>query len=267
VTIVDISELDTFVRDSLFNVRKGIANSRNATQSNPLLGVMVDLPDKIDFEIFVTSAYQSLNRISSSLESRNDRDNVTSQNNTGNLSSDVERSSSSEQASDFSQGSGNEGDKRSGSGTEEDIKQGNETTTDTRSGIGTETGTKNGNGSETDSKSDNGSEVGTKNGSGSETDTKGGSGTETDTKNGGGTETENKEGSRIELDTKKGSASENEDKKGIGKKNDTRYSRQLELHKEANDRASWSFDEEDGTWGFQGQISTPTLRGGPSCQC
>ena len=72
MTIVDLSELDTFIRDSLYEVRRGIANSRNATQANPLLGVMVDLPDKVDFEIMVTSSYQALSRQSKSDEYRND---------------------------------------------------------------------------------------------------------------------------------------------------------------------------------------------------
>ena len=197
MTIVDISELDTFVRDSLFNVRKGIANSRNTTQSNPLLGVMVDLPDKIDFEIIVTSAYQSLNRISSSIESRNDRDSEVSQGNKGDFSSDNERSSSSETTLDSSLGSG------------------------------------------------------------TETETKGGSGNEVDTKDGLGIETEIKNGVGVETDVKNGD----------GIKNNLNTSKQGEIHKESNDRASRTFDEEEGSWGGQGQISTPSFLGGQSCNC
>jgi len=216
VTIVDLSELDTFVRDSLFNVRKGIANSRNATQSNPLLGVMVDLPDKIDFEIIVTSGYQSLNRISSSLESRRDEDKVASQNNTATQSSDNELSSSSEAASDSSLGSGNESDNKKG------IE------------------------AETDNKSVTGAEADKKSGTGTESDKKSGTGTENDNKKGIGTDSDSK--------------------KGAGVKTDLNTSKQFERHLESNDRASSTFDEEEGKWGRQGQISTPTWPGTP-CSC
>ena len=207
MTIVDISDLDTFVRDSLFNVRKGIANSRNTTQSNPLLGVMVDLPDKIDFEIVVTSGYQSLDRISSSIESRKDIDAVVSKNNTADLSLENEISSSSETTSDSSLGSGNE------------------------------------------------------------IDTKNGSGSELDNKTGVGNELDNKTGVGNEMDKKDGIGKEEDKKNGNGIKTDQSKSKQDEIHKEANDRASSTFDEEDGTWGGQGQVSNPQLLGGPACTC
>ena len=227
MTIVDISELDTFVRDSLFNVRKGIANSRNTTQSNPLLGVMVDLPDKIDFEIVVTSAYQSLDRISSSIESRKDIDAVVSGNNTADHSSDISLEQESSLTSDSSLGSG----------TEKEAKGGSEAETDKKSGTGTETANKSGNGTETDNKSGAGAETANKSGTGAETDNKGGAGAETDNKS------------------------------GAGIKINYNSSKQTEVHKESNDRASKTFDEEEGEWGGQGQISTPIFLGGASCKC
>lgn len=47
------------IENILFKVRKGIAMSRNASQANPITGVMVDLPDRIDFEMTLLKTYQS----------------------------------------------------------------------------------------------------------------------------------------------------------------------------------------------------------------
>jgi hypothetical protein len=67
VTIVQLSELDEFLKDSLSIVRRGVANARNANQSNPMQGIMADLPEKVDFEIMVVSSSQLLNRQISTL--------------------------------------------------------------------------------------------------------------------------------------------------------------------------------------------------------
>jgi hypothetical protein len=69
VTIVQLSDLDDFLKDSLSIVRRGVANARNANQSNPALGIMADLPDKVDFEIMVVSNHQSLSRVASTTSS------------------------------------------------------------------------------------------------------------------------------------------------------------------------------------------------------
>lgn len=58
MNIVPLSEADIFIRDTLSEVRRGIARPRNANQANPLNGAMVDLPEKIDFEMMIVSSYQ-----------------------------------------------------------------------------------------------------------------------------------------------------------------------------------------------------------------
>lgn len=64
MTIVQLSDLDIFLRDSMAIVRRGVSTARNANQSNPRFGIFVDLPEKIDYEINVVSDYQSLSRLS-----------------------------------------------------------------------------------------------------------------------------------------------------------------------------------------------------------
>ena len=207
MTIVDLSDLDTFIRDSLFEVRRGIANSRNATQANPLLGVMVDLPEKIDFEIMVTSTHQSLSKST--------------------ISSDSDKSS--------------------------------EVTTETQKSITalTETGGSKGSTSSVSSSSNRDASVEVQVDSSDESGNEKGQGADGEaTKSNAST---NESSSEAENKNQTGGQSQSDSKKS--------FSRQVEIHKEANDRASKAFDEEEGSWGGQGQISTPTLPGGTSCNC
>jgi len=69
VTIVPLDDVPTFLRDSLAIVRKGVATARSLNQSNPALGIMADLPEKVDYEIMVVSSSQFLNRQTSVLSS------------------------------------------------------------------------------------------------------------------------------------------------------------------------------------------------------
>jgi hypothetical protein len=71
VTIVPLDDVPTFLRDSLAIVRRGVATARSLNQSNPALGIMADLPDKVDYEIMVVSSSQSLNRQTSMLSNDN----------------------------------------------------------------------------------------------------------------------------------------------------------------------------------------------------
>ena len=206
MTIVDLSDLDTFIRDSLFEVRRGIANSRNATQANPLLGVMVDLPEKIDFEIMVTSAHQNLSKSTTSSDSDKSSEVTTetqnsitasaetggSQGSTSSVSSSSNKDASVEVQTDSSAENGNEQGK----------------------GEDGETTKSNANTSESSSES----------------------------------ESKQQQGGQTQDDTKKG------------------FSKQIEVHAEANDRGSKTFDEDEGTWGGQGQLSAPQLTQTP-CTC
>jgi len=51
----------------LSQIRKGCARARVANQGDPTLGIMVDLPDGVEFEITVIREYQSLTRITNSV--------------------------------------------------------------------------------------------------------------------------------------------------------------------------------------------------------
>ena len=201
MTIVDLADLDTFIRDSLFEVRRGIANSRNATQSNPMLGVMVDLPEKVDFEIMVTTSHQSLTR------------NV--------ISSETDNSLESTSESQSSVG-----------GTES-------STSTKRSSYELELSV----GSQHESSDENGLDI---------------------------QASDSHEGRTSISDSVESSSESDKRTQGNSQaQSDVRISasRQNERHLEANDRASKTFDEEEGSWGGQGQISTPTFVGGAPCTC
>ena len=47
----------------LSQIRKGCARARIANQGDPTLGIMVDLPDGVEFEITVIREYQALSRV------------------------------------------------------------------------------------------------------------------------------------------------------------------------------------------------------------
>jgi hypothetical protein len=58
--VVPLASSANVISDILFKVRRGIALSRNASQANSNTGVMVDLPDKIDFEMTLLRTHQSM---------------------------------------------------------------------------------------------------------------------------------------------------------------------------------------------------------------
>ena len=49
--IAPVAELDLVIRETLAEVRKGIATARQKNQTNPATGLMADLPEFVDFEI------------------------------------------------------------------------------------------------------------------------------------------------------------------------------------------------------------------------
>jgi hypothetical protein len=226
MTIVGLSDLDTFIRDSLYEVRRGIANSRNATQANPLLGVMVDLPEKLDFEIAVTSGYQSLTRETTSSENRLDSElsGIKSLNTT--LSKDTELSSSAERTYESAISKNIESMLGASISKEQDLKNGNSLDVENRklgdidselkivSGFDAEQ--KTGLGSENEGKAGNGVESESRVGLGAENETRRGSGTENDMKQVAGSENETKAGTGTENDLKTGSGTENESRTGSG---------------------------------------------------
>ena len=206
MTIVDLADLDTFIRDSLFEVRRGIANSRNATQANPLNGVMVDLPEKIDFEIMVTSAHQGLTR------------NV--------VSSDSDNSSEVTSESQKSLNTTNEtGGTKVGTSSLA-LSQNSETSKEDQTELTKEISQESQNSQEGDKRNGKSDSV-----EGSQDSDK-----------------KLQQSGQWQSDTKKS------------------QSRQLETHAEANDRGGKTFDEEEGNWGGQGQLSTPALTQTP-CKC
>jgi len=60
--VVPLASSASVIENILFKVRRGIALSRNASQADPTTGVMVDLPEKIDFEMTLLKTHQGLSR-------------------------------------------------------------------------------------------------------------------------------------------------------------------------------------------------------------
>lgn len=67
--IAPVADLDLVIRDTLREIRRGIATARSANQANPTAGLMADLPEYVDFEIQVITGHQALSRDSSDTDS------------------------------------------------------------------------------------------------------------------------------------------------------------------------------------------------------
>lgn len=232
MTIVDLAGLDVFIRDSLFEVRRGIANSRNATQSNPMLGVMVDLPEKIDYEIMVTANHQSLSR--NIVSSDSDLSSEASLETRSSINKESQKEVSFNASKDGSIGKDSED-------TNEDSLSASVERENSLDKKATEEDSFNNSSVKAEESGCDDSNSGTRERS-YEYSKDSASETESDASNSKG------KADQIQNDTKKS------------------YSRQIEQHAEANDRGGQTFDEDDGMWGGQGQLSTPTLTVTP-CTC
>ena len=245
MTIVQLSDLDDFLKDSLSIVRRGVANARNANQSNPALGIMADLPDKVDYEIMVVSNHQFLNRITST--SSTDTSLINEASGSGELGSGRTLSSSVE--SDAKKDSRNENSLESSTSTNTKTstsKQGSTegagessqgTSLDTEQSGSTGGGSSGGSDSET--RNDNGTENETRNENGTENETRNENGTETGTRNENGTENGTKNDTR------------NSTNRSTETKNENSRSRQSGQTMESNIHQVRGFDQKTGRWGGQ----------------
>ena len=112
--ISPIADLDVVIRDTLREVRRGIATARSANQSNPTLGLMADLPEFVEFEIQVITGHQALSRDSSDSDSGVTTDSDTNTE----AGSDATTTTASASESDSSSGSGFKSQNRSASGSQ-----------------------------------------------------------------------------------------------------------------------------------------------------
>jgi len=264
MNIVPLAEVDGFIRTALTEVRKGVATARNNNQANPLNGIMVDLPEKIDFEMMVVTAYQTLLKSSSTTETvaNGDRMSVAAvdiagsglSETSGDLESDVETSSKrsgeleTEASSNRESVQGSESD-RSG---EADGEVGSSSEAGTSGQSSLEASVNSGSSSQSDVESKRDSEGG--GGPGMENESKRSSG------GGGGVDTYRASGTG----TVGGSESSNERKSGTGTKRSTRSERTNGTNRtaqsgqvwEQNTRFARTFDQSTGRWGTQA-FSTP----------
>jgi len=72
MSVAAATDLDVVIRDTLREVRRGIATARSNNQQNPAAGMMVDLPEFVEFEIQVITGHQVLSRLSSDSDAIND---------------------------------------------------------------------------------------------------------------------------------------------------------------------------------------------------
>jgi hypothetical protein len=134
--VVPLASSASVIENILFKVRRGIALSRNASQANPNTGVMVDLPEKIDFEMTLLKTHQSsdFQRIAGTTASEGARESRVTISNEASVTSkaslDSESTSSQEQTrgqdseQTIRKGAGNEGgtqsSQESGNGSEQE---------------------------------------------------------------------------------------------------------------------------------------------------
>ena len=108
------------IENILFKVRKGIAMSRNASQANPITGVMVDLPDRIDFEMTLLKTYQSSSypRVTDSSTSEGGRDSKITKSGETALASKSSVDGGTSVSTVSGGGTGSEATSRNGTGNE-----------------------------------------------------------------------------------------------------------------------------------------------------
>ncbi|NBR23728.1 MAG: hypothetical protein EBU08_08150 [Micrococcales bacterium] len=137
--VVPLASSASVIENILFKVRRGIALSRNASQANPATGVMVDLPEKIDFEMTLLKTHQSaafprVSEVSASEGAGESRSTSSSEASvTSRIAKDADSTSSSEQSAgqDVEQSTRNSESKdsssqkssESGLGSENEISQ------------------------------------------------------------------------------------------------------------------------------------------------
>ena len=107
--IAPVADLDLVVRDTLREIRRGIATARSANQANPTAGLMADLPEYVDFEIQVITGHQALSRDSS------DTDSGTTTNSDNNTDISSNNDTSTESTNQSQSGSSNKTRNASGS--------------------------------------------------------------------------------------------------------------------------------------------------------
>lgn len=112
--ISPIADLDVVIRDTLREVRRGIATARSANQSNPATGLMADLPEFVEFEIQVITGHQILSRNSSDSDSGTTTDSDTNTE----AGSEATTITANASESDSASGSGSKSQSRSGSGSQ-----------------------------------------------------------------------------------------------------------------------------------------------------
>lgn len=227
MNIVPLAEADIFIRDTLFEVRRGIARSRNANQSNPLNGAMVDLPEKIDFEMMIISSYQD-----SSLARNSTATTLLGK-------------------TDSASGATIESDRRSNSELDRDLET--QTSTTSASGVGLETDAKTKRSST--SEASNGTSLSSELESSGAGISERSSGIETESS----TDLGSSQGSGLSATTTQDWSSEttnsvetsNTNENESGTSNDKQNMRQSGQILESNKRIGRAFDKKTGKWGLQ----------------
>jgi hypothetical protein len=97
--IAPVADLDLIIRDTLREVRRGIATARSANQSNPTAGLMADLPEYVDFEIQVITGHQALSRDSSDTDSGTTTNSDTNNDRSNNNDTSTESANQSQSGS------------------------------------------------------------------------------------------------------------------------------------------------------------------------
>jgi hypothetical protein len=231
VTIVQLSDLDDFLKDSLSIVRRGVANARNANQSNPALGIMADLPEKVDYEVMVVSNHQFLDRLTSTSSTDTNLINETS--GSGELGSGGTLGSSFDSASSSSSESDAKKDSRDENASESSTSANTKTSTSERTSAESADESSTGTSSESEGSSSSGG--------GNSGSTEGGTNLSTSNENGTSLSNSNESGTKNDTRNSNNSSSES--------KTENNRSRQSGQTSEWNIHQVRGFDQKTGRWG------------------
>ena len=126
--VVPLASSASVIENILFKVRRGIALSRNASQANPNTGVMVDLPEKIDFEMTLLKTHQSSSyqRLVEATATEGGRESRVTTSNESSVTSKVSRDLESTNSQEQTRGQDSEQTIRKGGGNEGGTQQSQE---------------------------------------------------------------------------------------------------------------------------------------------
>jgi len=243
--IAPISNLDVVIRDTLREVRRGVATARAANQADPTAGLMADLPEFVDFEIQVITGYQLLAR-----------DNT-----------DTDAGSVTETSMAIDSGRDSTTDTGTGSESSSGSRSGSESGSSSRSKSGSRSGSQ----SRSSSGSKSGSRSGSKSGSMSQSSSSSRSGSGSSSQSSSGSRSDSRSGRRSGSLSRSNSQSNSSSRSGSQSASQSNSGKNITQDQSDNGRSHGIIDEDTGEYtasgdsGISGQIPPTPREATASC--